>query len=78
MRFALKGLILDNDRCVTHSVSFYNLFVASIRSVDQQRNSRPKTGTAFQLLEFSQIEPVLTYVRMCRPRLKYHLNYTSY
>ena len=27
-------------------VSFYNLFVTSIRSVDQQRNSPPKTLTS--------------------------------
>ena len=34
----------------SHSVSFYNLFVSSIRSVDQLRNSLPKTLTSLSNL----------------------------
>ena len=35
--------ICQNENITSHSVFFYNLFVTSSRSVDQQRNGLPKT-----------------------------------
>ena len=32
----------------SHGVSFYNVFVTSVRNVDQQRNSPPKTMTTLR------------------------------
>ena len=36
----------QDEKITSHGVSFYNLFVSSIHSVDQQRNSQPKTLTS--------------------------------
>ena len=36
----------QNETITSHCLSVYNLFVSSIRSVDQQRNSPPKTLTS--------------------------------
>ena len=60
--FPLKGLKFDrrrsihypayytatcqNEKMTSHGVACYNLFVTIIRSVDQQRNSPPKTLTS--------------------------------
>jgi hypothetical protein len=35
----------QNEKITSHGLSFYKLFVGSIHSVDQQRNSPPKTLT---------------------------------
>ena len=36
----------QNEKITSHGVACYNLFVTRIRSVDQQRNSLPKTLTS--------------------------------
>ena len=36
----------QTQKITSHGVSFYNKFVTSIRSVDQQKNSSPKTLTS--------------------------------
>ena len=35
----------QNEKITSHGASFYNVFVSSIHSVDQQRNNPPKTLT---------------------------------
>ena len=39
-------LTCQNEKITSDGVSFYNFFVTGIRSVDQQRNSPPKTLTS--------------------------------
>ena len=43
----ITRLLAKTKKITSHGVSFHNLFVTSIRSVDQQRNNQPKTLTLF-------------------------------
>ena len=42
----ITRLLAKTKKITSQCVSFYNLFVTGIRSVDQQRNSPPKTLTS--------------------------------
>ena len=42
----ITRLLAKNEKITSHGVYFYNLIVTSIRCVDQQRNSPPKSLTS--------------------------------